>query len=397
MYPTLYHFLAETFGIHLRGLQIVNTFGLFVALSIAAAFVAMQSEMRRKTLLGLFSTVKVTTITGKPFPLSDYIVNGILAFVFGYKVLWLGLKTGDGFSPQEHLFTGEGSWWMGLAIAAVVTGLRYRSDIKQRLAVPTSKTEDMDASYHMGNITTVALISGFLGAKLFHLLEDPQNLSFSRIISEFFTSGGWTFYGGLICGAGGVLIYCYRKGLNLLHILDSGGPAMMISYGLGRFGCHFSGDGDWGLPNLTPKPMSWIPDWAWAYTYPHNVMGDSPFPPQGMANIPGETGPFSYELMVPVYPTPLYEALMGLLLFAILWKFLRPRVKVAGNMFAWYMVFAGVERFAIEFIREHGTSIYKVGSISFSQAQMISVLLMVLGGAWLLLSKKIVKSQPAVA
>jgi prolipoprotein diacylglyceryltransferase len=101
--------------------------------------------------------------------------------------------------------------------------------------------------------------------------------------------------------------------------------------------------------------------------------------------------------VVPVYPTPLYEALMGLILFAVLWKFLRPRVKVAGNMFAWYMVLAGLERFAIEFIREHGTSIYKVGSISFSQAQMISVLLMVLGGAWLLLSKKIVKSQPAVA
>jgi hypothetical protein len=27
---------------------------------------------------------------------------------------------------------------------------------------------------------------------------------------------------------------------------------MMLSYGLGRFGCHFSGDGDWGIANFKP-------------------------------------------------------------------------------------------------------------------------------------------------
>lgn len=384
MYPTLYHFLASTLGIHIDALLIVNTFGLFVAFAIAGAFWAMQSEMRRRTALGLFPSEIAKITIGKPFPASDYILNGVLAFVFGYKVLWLMFSSGAGFSPQDHLATAEGSLILGLAAAAAILGLRFYADKKQRLETPKVEEKSVDASVHMGNITTVALLSGFLGAKLFHLLEDPQNLSFKRIFAEFFTSGGWTFYGGLICGAAGVLIYCYRKKLNLLQMLDSGGPAMMLSYGIGRFGCHFSGDGDWGLANVHPKPMNWLPDWLWSYTYPNNVLGNLDYVPEGMVQIPGQTGPFSYELMVPVYPTPLYEALMALGLFFILWKVLRKRVTVPGNLFAWYMVLAGLERFAIEFIREHGSSVYQAGGMTFSQAQLISVFLMLGGAVWLL-------------
>ncbi|MCC7298975.1 MAG: prolipoprotein diacylglyceryl transferase [Bacteroidia bacterium] len=388
MYPTLYYFLLETFGIKLPMFQIVNTFGLFVAFGIAAAFITMQSEMRRRTLKGWLRFEKATVVTGKPIPLSDYILNGALAFVFGYKVLFLAFNSGEGFSPQEHLATTEGSWILGLGLMAVVLGYRYYSDKKQRLPQPLVEEKSIDASIHMGNITTIALITGFLGAKLFHLLEDPQNLSFKRIFTEFFTSGGWTFYGGLICGAIGVMVYCYVKKLNFLQILDSGGPAMMVSYGVGRFGCHFSGDGDWGLANLNPKPVSWLPDWAWSYTYPHNVLGTGAYPPEGMVQIPGYTGDFSYQLMVPVWPTPLYEALMGLGLFLIIWKVLRHRVNIPGNLFAWYLVFAGIERFAIEFIREHGSSVYKAGGLVFSQAQLISVILMLVGAFWLLIGGK---------
>lgn len=340
--------------------------------------------MARKTKLGLFSEVQVVTVSGKPFPISDYVTNGLLAFVFGYKILYLAVNAGDGFLPQEHIFNSDGNLWLGIAAALAVVGLRYRADMKQRLPEPKTETVKQDASWHMGTITTIALISGFLGAKVFHILEDPANLKISTIVAELFSSGGWTFFGGLICGAAGVLIYCYTKKLNLLHILDSGGPAMMLSYGIGRFGCHFSGDGDWGLANTHPKPFAAMPDWAWAYTYPHNVLGTGNTVPAEMVQIPGFTGDYSYQLLVPVYPTPLYEALMGLALFFVLWKVLRKRNLPAGNMFAWYLVFAGIERFLIEGIREHGSSMYHAFGLVFSQAQMISLILLGIGGVWLL-------------
>ncbi|MFM1899267.1 MAG: hypothetical protein RL577_1507, partial [Bacteroidota bacterium] len=63
------------------------------------------------------------------------------------------------------------------------------------------------------------------------------------------------------------------------------------------------------------------------------------------------------------------------------WYLIRPRVKAAGQLFSVYLIFAGVERFLIESIREHGESLYTVGTWVFSQAQMISILLLVLGTA----------------
>ncbi|MEO6979030.1 MAG: prolipoprotein diacylglyceryl transferase family protein, partial [Mucilaginibacter sp.] len=67
-------------------------------------------------------------------------------------------------------------------------------------------------------------------------------------------------------------------------------------------------------------------------------------------------------------------------LFFFLWK-IRDKIKVPGAMFGIYMILAGVERFFIERIRVN--THYHVAGISFTQAEMISVL-MVLGGAALI-------------
>jgi prolipoprotein diacylglyceryltransferase len=386
VFPTLYHFFKDLFGIEIGALQILNTFGFFVAMSIAGAFWAMASEMKRRTALGQFDAVSVKTISGQPYPLSDYITNGVMAFLFGYKILYLMFPEQPNFVPQEHIFTLEGNLVYGILVLAGVLLWRYRSDKKQRLPEPKESIATETADWHMGNITTIALLSGFVGAKLFHILENPAGLGIAGILDAFFSTGGWTFYGGLICGAAGVLVYCHIKGISLLRMLDAGGPAMMLSYGIGRFGCQFSGDGDWGVANLKTKPFSWLPDWVWSYTYPHNVLGGQSggLAPEGMVPIAGCEGDYCYQLAVPVYPTPLYEALMALGLFFILWKWLRLKPLAPGKLFAWYMVFAGIERFLIEGIREHGDSLYRISSLSFSQAQMISLLLLFCGAAWLL-------------
>ena len=57
-------------------------------------------------------------------------------------------------------------------------------------------------------------------------------------------------------------------------MLDAVSPALMLAYGIGRLGCHFSGDGDWGIKNTAAKPdlISILPDWIWCYDYPNNVI-----------------------------------------------------------------------------------------------------------------------------
>ena len=134
MFPTLYHFLKDIFGIELRFLEVVNTFGLFVAISIAAAYWAFQTEFARKTKLGLFPSKTVTEIIGKPFPISEYAIGGVMSFLFGYKIIYLMVNAGSNFAPQEHIFTSEGSFMFGITALAlslawgILLPLRYCQD-----------------------------------------------------------------------------------------------------------------------------------------------------------------------------------------------------------------------------------------------------------------------------
>jgi prolipoprotein diacylglyceryl transferase len=350
----------------------------------------MQTEFARRSKLGFFPSHTIKVTIGEPAPMSEYVSNGLFAFIFGFKIVYLMMQSGGDFVPQDHIFTSDGNWGMGLLFAVIATIWRYYTDKKERLSPPQMKQITVSLADEMGAITAVALISGFLGAKVFHILETPSNFSISAILEQLFTTGGWTFFGGLICGAAGVLWYTSKKGYALWHVLDAGVPAMMLAYGVGRFGCHFAGDGDWGIAN--PNPTSWLPDWAWAYKYPHNVLGKS-YGGADMELIPGCEGTYCYQLINPVYPTPLYEALMALGLFAILWFFVRNWTLKPAQLLGIYLVMAGVERFLIESIREHGDSLYRFGNLVFSQAQMISLVLIVSGIIiWILSAKNILKA-----
>jgi phosphatidylglycerol:prolipoprotein diacylglycerol transferase len=173
----------------------------------------------------------------------------------------------------------------------------------------------------------------------------------------------------LICGGAAVVIVARKNGVKPLHMLDVGGPGMMLAYSVGRIGCHMSGDGDWGIVNLHAKPMSWIPDWIWAYRYPNNVaMEGNP--------IAGCTGKFCNELPYPVYPTALYEVIVCFILFLILWK-VRHYIKYPGMLFGVYLMLNGLERFTIELIRVNTK--YHVAGIAFTQAEMISLILFISG------------------
>ena len=225
----------------------------------------------------------------------------------------------------------------------------------------------------MGSLIVWAAVWGFLGAKIFDNLEHWDSF-IADPINSLLSFSGLTFYGGLICGGAAVLYIARKNGIKPLHMLDIGGPGMMLAYSVGRIGCHMSGDGDWGISNLNPKPFSWLPDWLWAYTYPNNVANEG-------APIPGCVGKFCNELVQPAYPTPLYEVIVCFILFLILWK-IRNRIKLPGMMFGIYLMMNGVERFFIELIRVNTK--YNVAGIHFTQAELISCL-MFLSGLFLVL------------
>jgi phosphatidylglycerol:prolipoprotein diacylglycerol transferase len=192
-----------------------------------------------------------------------------------------------------------------------------------------------------------------------------------------FSTGGLTFYGGLITAGVAIAWYAKSKGIHVPTLADAIAPSLMLAYGIGRIGCHLAGDGDWGIPsNLGAKP-GFLPDWLWAETYPNNILGVA---------IP-EPG---------VYPTSIYEFVAGVLLFALLWS-LRKHPFKPGWLFMVYLFLNGLERFLIEQIRVNNQ--FAILGLEVTQAEVISSILILVGlvgSVWLAMGSKR-SGKPAAA
>jgi len=243
----------------------------------------------------------------------------------------------------------------GLTVAAVfLVSLRVAAQEIQRL----HQVGRIGASPGgiAGELAVSVALAGFIGARVFHILEHPQEFM-AEPWGMIFSRSGFSMLGGVVFGAIAGALHVRRRGLPVRAVCDAVAPAAMLGYALGRIGCQISGDGDWGVAaDLSLKP-DWLPAWLWAQTYDNNIVGVA-IPPPG------------------VYPTPIYETLLGLAAFGLLWM-ARKHPYRTGWLFALYLVLSGTERFFIEFIRVNPQ--LQVFGLPASQAQIVSLLLIALG------------------
>ena len=236
----------------------------------------------------------------------------------------------------------------------------------------------------IGDITILAAIAGLVGARLFSVIESEENIKafLKDPLEQLLSGSGLAMYGGLIVAFFAVIRYARRKGMRPIHIMDAAAPPLLMGYGVGRLGCQFSGDGDWGIVNTAAPPSWWfLPDWAWSYTYPHNVLNDG-------IPIEGCVWDYCNQLAEGVYPTPIYETFFSLVIFAILWA-VRKHIRIAGMMFSLYLIFNGIERFFIEKIRTNPD--LEILGIKATQAEFVAILLVIagiVGMVWSYLSHK---------
>jgi phosphatidylglycerol---prolipoprotein diacylglyceryl transferase len=382
MYPTISEFL-KTFGINIA--LPIQTFGFFVAVAFMVAAWLIGLELKRKQKDGLIKPSTKEIETGKQATISDYIQNGIIGFIVGFKIIFMILNYSEFVDdPQSTLLSLKGNLFGGVLIAGAFVYLRHRESEKQKQEKKGIKKITLNAEDHVGNIILLGVVGGLIGAKVFHNLENPSEFM-ADPVGALLSFSGLTFYGGLIVAAFLIIRYGRKNGLPALHLTDAAAPALMISYGIGRIGCQMSGDGDWGIVNTNPKPdwMSFLPDWMWAFKFPHNVNNEG-------VPIPGCVGKWCHELPQAVYPTSFYETLMAIVLFAILWS-IRKKIKVPGLLFSIYLLLNGMERFLIESIRVNTK--YHIAGYEITQAQLISSALIIAGIAGIWYTRKLDESK----
>ena len=247
------------------------------------------------------------------------------------------------------------------------------------------KRKKMDENVAV-NITFIALIAGVVGAKLLYIIEEwnyitslPSGKLFST--DGLFSAQGLTFYGGFILAT--VLIYLYvrSKKIPFLRVCDAAAPSLAIGYGIARIGCHLAGDGDYGIP--VSEFASWVP---WGTNYSHGTL------PPSVA-FRGTEIAQKFGGIVPdntlCHPTPIYEFIMAVIILSVLWIY-RKKFKMDGKLFGLYLILSGFARFMIEFIRLNPRILF-----GLSEAQVISIPLMILGIFLLYFNKKaVIQPEP---
>ena len=244
-----------------------------------------------------------------------------------------------------------------VAIALLVSAYVLQADFDRRRAqlehLPGYNAQKDEGFLIIG----IAGMAGLLGARLYHVLEDPHEL-FAHPADVLLSRYGFAWFGGFLGGLIALILLARRLKVPLLLFLDICSPAACVGYAIGRIGCLLSGDGDYG------KPTSW--PWPWGISLPNGVVPTTETCVQ-----------WGWPANCRVYPTPIYEFVIWIAIAAFLWRMGTKSLqtpKPPGEIFAHYLIWTGLARFLVEFIRINPRSFF-----GLSNAQAVSVVSILIG------------------
>ncbi len=203
------------------------------------------------------------------------------------------------------------------------------------------------------NIISTCALMGIAGAKIYHVLQSPSDL-IADPIGSIFSRSGFAWFGGFLGVLLALFLLARHYRLTYLQMLDLCSPAASLGYAIGRIGCLVSGDGDYGIPTSLP----------WGMSFPNGIV------------------PTTQR----VHPTPIYEAIVALLICWYLWrqgsKQLRgPRP--VGQITGEYLALTGLARFLVEFIRINPRTF-----LGMSNAQLMGLVSFIAGVVLIVTVKK---------
>ena len=173
----------------------------------------------------------------------------------------------------------------------------------------------------VGDVATLAVPFGILGARAYHVLTSPAAYLEDPISALYVWQGGLGIPGGIAGGFAAAYVMCRRRGLSRSAFADSVAPGVVVAQAIGRLGNWFNQE-LFGRPTTLPWGLQIDPD-----------------------NADAVAGAVAY------HPTFLYELLWNLGVAALLvWADRRWRLG-GGRVFALYVAAYATGRLWIEALR----------------------------------------------
>ena len=246
-------------------------------------------------------------------------------------------------------------WYSIAYLAGIFVGYWYLLKLLKEPGAPMARR-------HADDLVFYAALGIILGGRFGYVLFYNFDWYLAHPIDILkLWDGGMSFHGGVIGTSLGILYLARKEGLPWLRIHDY--VACCVPFGLffGRL-ANFVNQELWGAETNVP----------WAIRFVENTV-------------------YGQALGPPRHPSQLYEAgLEGLVLFAILWfMFWRTKARYEpGKLVGAFILFYGIFRFGIEFIREPDSQLAGFAEATGLHMGQWLTIPMILGGLYLMATAK---------
>lgn len=226
----------------------------------------------------------------------------------------------------------------------------------------------------------IILPLAILGSRLYYVIFEWGRYKDNLGSIFAFREGGLAIHGAFIVAIIGAYVFTRIKKMDLFRVLDLIAPGFLVAQALGRWGNFFNqeahgfiiGNETSGVPNLSlDEQRAFLEETLRLPDFITNNM-----------YLQGPTGLGYY------HPTFFYESLWNITGFVIMLVLRRTKLLKSGDLIGFYLIWYSVGRFFIESMRTD--SLY-VGNTGLRAAQIISILMILLGIAVFVLNRTLFK------
>jgi len=225
-------------------------------------------------------------------------------------------------------------WYSLIIVLAIVVGTLVAIRVGKGKGIPSEEIYPL---------VLLAVIAGFIGARLFHVIDHWGYFAENPLQILRADQGGLAQWGGLTGGGVAAIVYVRIRHISLFRLLDTAAPALLTALIIGRLACIVNGDAYGGVTGL-----------PWGFIYTHT---DS-FIPWNLADIP-------------THPYPAYEMLWHSAVLLIILRLDRYFTK-DGLSFLSFLGFYSMGRFLLSFVRQETEMLW-----GLQEAQVVAVLVLI--------------------